>query len=186
MLAWRNDLHTDISLDTWNHAIAQVHKISSQTELIYFQYRILHHIVTTNNLRSKWDPSVSALCHACNTRVETIVHLFCDCDVVKKIWKFVQKWLQKLLKDSDLNLDNELIIFNDAKGPEKKFVNTVLLHVKRYIYSAKCLDTIPVVSVIVPKLIQACKIEKLIASRTNTISKHDKNWAVFLAWLYPQ
>lgn len=183
--AWRFDLGIPVTIDEWNQVITNVHKISTQTELTLLQYRIIHRILTTNNLRHKWDSRVGPQCQFCDNSIETVIHLMCECVHVAPIWKFVQKWLRKLLRDVDLELDNRTILFNDITGPDKTFANTVLLVIKRYIYSSKCQNVKPTVNGIMPIIIKEQRVEKMIATRTNRMKQYLKKWNVFLAWLYP-
>lgn len=79
----------------------------------------------------------------------------------------------------------DLIIFNNFTGHEKSFVNTVLLIIKQFIYSAKCLNSNLHVSQIIPRIIEIYKIEKYVAIRQDELRKHEKKWKIFTAWLYP-
>lgn len=184
-LAWQRDLNIDIDLDTWNKYIAHVQKISSQPDLTYFQYRIVHQILTTNRLRNAWNPQVSSLCQFCQNYPETLVHILCECPKIQSLWKFIEKMLQNLLRDKELLLTNKVIIFNCIHGPHKSFINSVILYVKHFIYSSKCLNVLPTNQTLMSKLKQAQNIERLIACRLDTIRKYKKKWDVFLAWLYP-
>lgn len=184
-LAWQNDLNDTIDTDSWNTYIAQVHKISNQVDLTYLQYRIVHRILTTNRLRNKWDSQISPLCQFCKNSTETLLHLLIECQHVHPLWKATQKILQKLLRDNDLILTSKLILFNCAVGSQKKLINSVLLCVKQYIYSAKCQDSIPRASQISSKILQMQKVERLVAIRQHNIKKHERKWDVFLTWMFP-
>lgn len=183
-MVWQQDvLHgEELDRDYWNQILIQVHSISNQAELTFFQYRIVHRLLMTNYRRSKWDREVSPLCVFCHNSVETVVHLLCDCEIVKPIWNFVRKWLSKLLRDT-FELSNAEIIFNDFRGSHKAFINSVILYIKRYIYVSKCKNVKPQVSQIITTLIQNRDIEKLVALRSNTIVKHNRKWHTFSNWL---
>lgn len=184
-LAWSRDLNLNIDIDSWNKIITQVHKITEHTDLTYFQYRIIHRILTTNRIRNKWDSNVDPRCQFCKDSTETPIHLLCDCYYVKPLWHLIQKWLRKLLKDPNIVIDNELIILNVFNGVEKSFVNTVLLIVKKYIYYKKCQNEIPQTVQLIPRIQQTQVLEKAVALRNNQTKKYAKKWKVFLAWLYP-
>lgn len=183
-LAWQRDLAVEIDMDTWNQVIALVYKNSNHVEFRYFQYRIIHRLLVTNRLRNKWDATVSPHCPYCNS-IETPLHLLFECDTIQKIWKFTQHWLRKLLQDTDIIISPEIVILNNYHGSNKAFINAVLLYVKQYIYSSKCLGTPPLVSHIIKNILQAQKIEKLVAIRSQQLNKHQKKWRVFLDWIFP-
>lgn len=185
--AWKRDFPAEsylLNLDYWNQALSQVHLISNQADYTFLQYRIVHRILTTNLLRSKWDPQVSRNCTFCTQTSETIVHLFCFCEKVKPLWKFVSKWLNKLLH-FDVELNDMMIIFNNYKGPQRLFINSIILYTKHYIYSCKCRGCPIQIVKLVPKFIESQNIEKLVAIRTGQVTKHDRKWIVFNTWLKP-
>lgn len=185
--AWKRDFPTKTQLltsDFWNQMLVQVHSILNQVELSFFQYRIIHRILTTNLLRSKWDQEVDYRCTFCKQQSETILHIF-GCVKVQPIWNFIKAWLHRLIR-VDIELDDFMIIFNNYKGPQRTFVNTVLLYTKHFIYASKCKMLIPHPSQIIPKLIDCQNVEKLAATRNGTLSKHEKKWLVFDTWLSPQ
>ena len=107
-----------------------------------FQYRLLTNRLMTNTLRSKWISDVSPLCELCKKELETPLHLLCTCENVQKLWKAIGKWL-KYFFQIDLNCNDQMIVYNNYKGKDKKFVNTCILVMKQYIYASKCLGKVP-------------------------------------------
>ena len=105
---------------------------SHLTKLRYFQFKILHRIIGTNDFLFKIGFVVSNLCTFCNEECEDVPHLFWSCRVTLKFWRDVQstvfkKWVNLTLKDvifGILNMENHVL-------------NFVILHGKQYIFNAK-------------------------------------------------
>jgi hypothetical protein len=51
-----------------------------------FQYKFLHRTILTNTFLYKCRLVETELCAFCGETRETILHLFCDCNIVKNIW----------------------------------------------------------------------------------------------------
>ena len=70
---WEDTLDREISPQQWH----QIHtKVASSTicmKLRAFQYRLTNGIITTNDLRNKWDNTIKANCTFCQNEVETVI-----------------------------------------------------------------------------------------------------------------
>ena len=65
------------------------------TKLRSFQFKINHNILYTNEKLYKVKISDTSLCTFCKNEIETLAHLFAECNKVTKIWKEVtEKLLQ--------------------------------------------------------------------------------------------
>lgn len=175
---WENDLDIQIDQASWEKICFESPRTSNCPKLRYFQYRLLQKKLVTNHLRSKWDSSVSASCSFCLVKKETPLHLFCECPIVVKFWKSLFKWLKYTCKIDLLweKLDFEDIMFNNLKGRDAWFINTVLLTAKQYIYANKCLQKKLKIIEFVTSLVYYQKAEKLYAIKSNKHMKHNKKW----------
>ena len=80
----------------------------------------------------------STRCEECNLYIETIEHLFWECQAVKNFWlTFVDNW--NINHNSDINLDFKDIIYgyNIVDLFSEKAINLLLLIVKGFIYQCK-------------------------------------------------
>jgi hypothetical protein len=59
-----------------------------------FQYKLLHRMIPTNTFLYKCRLVETELCAFCGETRETILHLFCDCNIVKNIWLKIYEQLQ--------------------------------------------------------------------------------------------
>ena len=73
-------------------------------------------------------------------------------------------------------LDDILVIFNNATGKSKESINTLIIVMKQYIYSSKCLNEDLSFLSFMGKLSMWYQIDKLIASENDTQKKCEKKW----------
>jgi hypothetical protein len=59
-----------------------------------FQYKLLHRTIPTNTFLHKCRLVETELCAFCGETGETILHLFCDCNIVNNIWLKIYEQLQ--------------------------------------------------------------------------------------------
>lgn len=70
----------------WKKIHNCVTKISKNTKLCWFQYRIIHRILGTNTLLLKMNRVQCNLCTFCKEEPESIEHLLWGCHIVADIW----------------------------------------------------------------------------------------------------
>ena len=72
-------------------------KITLDTKLREFQYKILHRICYTNDMLFKFSLSENLLCYVCNEELETLEHFLFHCEKVNTFWNE----LNTILKSQD-------------------------------------------------------------------------------------
>ena len=109
--------------------------ITNVTKLRDFQYRLLLNKIFVNDILYQWKVVETPMCTFCNSQIETVSHLFWDCEKIKPIWRFLQEWLKEY--DLKLQLNVKTIIFNKTK--EGSLVTDfIVLLTKQYIYQCRC------------------------------------------------
>ncbi|KAK3083996.1 hypothetical protein FSP39_006453 [Pinctada imbricata] len=96
IMKWKHELGN--MNEEYNHYYLFPKKCSSDTSLIYFQYRILNRILSTNTFLFRLNISETNLCTFCAVEEETLTHLFYDCVHVRNLWNEIHQWLAELLK----------------------------------------------------------------------------------------
>ena len=86
----------------WNKIYSLPNKTTKDTKLRWFQYRLLHRILTTNRFLKIIGIKEDDICQFCNTEVETLTHLFWECVCTAMFWTRLVKWL----KDNCILLGN--------------------------------------------------------------------------------
>ena len=109
-------------------------------KIIWFQDRLLHRILTTNQFVSRFtnqDPR----CSFCKRDTETLIHLFCRCEVIISLWSAVdssasRSGLLLSLNEKSIILGNDI---TDTNIPDEKadVIRLVILLFKFYIYRTK-------------------------------------------------
>ena len=132
-----NILPMETLAEEWENILVHARKISNASKLQYLQYKILNRCLVTNITRSNWDKSIDGKCTFCDTKMETILHLFVECKKIKKQWVNLSRWFSYFNK-INLTFDAQTIIFNKYEGPHKLLMNTMILIMKQFIYSSKC------------------------------------------------
>ena len=61
-------------------------KHSKDNQFKWFQHRIIHRILGTQDLLFKMKITDNPRCRLCNTANETIEHLFLTCEICNELW----------------------------------------------------------------------------------------------------
>ena len=75
---WETELHLDQNFK-WNKYYSMPFKYSKDSHLQWFQIRILHRTLPTNNPQTKMNIKANQVCTVCNQETETLLHLFWKC-----------------------------------------------------------------------------------------------------------
>ena len=99
-----------------------------------FQYKCLNNILYLNNALFKMKLADTPLCSFCNSRNETVSHLFCECKNTKSLWLHVVHFFKDKISIPNLSVQSAIIGFLDL--PKKDFVllNIILLSFKITLY----------------------------------------------------
>ena len=93
-------------------------------------YRIVHQILPVNCLMFKYNISKSNKCTFCNS-VETIGHLFIECDFISQLYLLLKNWILSL-SNGALIFSNKHIFFEDIDHPNSRTLSTILLLIALY------------------------------------------------------
>ena len=101
----------------WKTIFSKCYKTSRDTQLQWFQARLLHRILPTEKYLHMCKIKDSPSCKFCRDSVETITHLFWECEVVKKFWDELLILLHERCQHcSRLYFCIELIIFGGTNN----------------------------------------------------------------------
>ena len=170
---WNLELGTDISEEDWWELFPNFIRNIFPTKLRFLQYCLLSKAITTNVLRNKWDIEISPNCEFCQDAQETILHVFCECELVENLWKKAEQWIQSLF-GIQISFSKELIIFNNYKGVASKLMNTFIIILKQLIYSCKCQKIVPTFELYTDKSNYWYQLERLTAIDAQQFDKFNK------------
>ena len=100
-LKWQEIM--DLSREEWQNSFSTLKTTTRDTKLRWFQFRIIHNILTTNRSVSKFNKQQCHLCEFCKSHSETIQHLMWRCDKVRAFWQEVTNLINNRCKHT-LNL----------------------------------------------------------------------------------
>ena len=125
----------------WKRILTLPFALVKDTNLRWFQFRILHRILGTNSLLCKMGLKNDNKCSFCSREKETIKHLFWDCEYAQDFWDTV-----KLLLVDNCGLEhvtfNECdILFGNPKSDD--VLNKIILWGKKNIFRSKCEGKLP-------------------------------------------
>ena len=110
------------------------------TYLKYIQFRTLHHRFFTNEKLFKMGIKKSNLCSFCDTHVDSIEHMFLQCEISIELWNSVENWIIELGMENH-HLSNLRIILGDLENALS--INTIILMSKKVIYNSMKKEQIP-------------------------------------------
>lgn len=175
---WEQILNKRFDEKVFSRLFIKCRQVTQSTKLRYFQYRILIHALTTNVKVAKWDPNVSPMCTHCNIAEETYLHLFVDCQEVKKLWRALVKWW-KHFNQIEILLSPEHILLSNFSGKYSKLVNISILVAKMYVYRCKVQKTKLNFIDLITDITNYKNLEVFIAKKNDNLYKFARKWDDF-------
>lgn len=164
----------NIQKEEWKNIYEMPFYVTKCAKLQWFQFRINHKILATNTFLCKINVSNNSLCTFCKNEEETIEHLFWEC---QKVQEFLYRVKQKFnVIDIYILYSKKEFIFsleNYKKAPERQLL---LLEMKYYIYSARCMKQTLNITAFERTLKMFYWIHKQIAANKNELEKFMENW----------
>ena len=168
----------DLENVDWKKVYMLPRRVTIESSLRSFQYKILNNILYLNDRLYKFNIVDSPLCSLCKLEKESVIHLFCTCTVSKKLWKQLQSWLPGLP-----DLYPEMIILGQWNEDSSQNIinNHIILIFKRYIYNKKQAYTNSLNIIGLKAYIKSIeKTEKQIAEQKDKLKLHYEKWDVLL------
>ena len=106
-------------------------------------------------------------------------HLLVDCNAIRMLWENLKKWIKYFLK-VDIELTPELILLNNYSRKYKSLINTMIIIMKQYVYSTKCMAGSVTFMEFVGKIYKWHNIEKQAAYENNHVKAYKKKWRVYI------
>ena len=106
-----------------------------------FQYKFRHRTIPTNTFLYKSRLFETELFAFCGETRETILHLFCDSNIVNNIWLKIYEQLQ--IRCGGLSGLSRRDILLGIENVDYLYINSIMLITKYYIYSCKFKKVVP-------------------------------------------
>lgn len=137
--SWASELISagDDSTIDWEASYSLPYKISRETKLQSFQFRILHRLITCNKYLHTIRLHNDGNCSLCG-RPDLISHFFITCPQVSLFWDNLSSWCQTYLQYGLASLTRRErllgLIEDNGNRSQHKIVNWLLLTAKYYIH----------------------------------------------------
>jgi exonuclease III len=172
---WLHDLNIDFECSTWSHAYYLPYMSTLDADLRYFQFRILHRILTTNHLKKIIGVNEDDRCTFCKLESETLLHIFTECVHVKPIWSDMCGWLKRCGYTDLQELDSCDIILGIMD--KDIIVNLCILITKLVIYRSRLGNKRPSFAAVKAYIRYFKHIEQVIAYTNNNEEKFLGKWS---------
>ena len=171
---WNNELLTPDDDSFWNKIFIIPKTCNRDTWMYMFQYKILHRILATNSKLFLYKIFESPLCIYCKSADETILHLYCECDMTTGVWQDIIDWLNPQGFNFEYFRDSQIIL-GDPKMDA--VINRILLTTKIAIFKNREKSKPPTLSQVLSMLKSQFKIEKFNAETTGKLRFFRGFWA---------
>ncbi len=168
--------NNSVSRADWEKSFEILYRICKCTDIQQIQFKLLHYIVATNERLYEWKLVETDICVFCEEDIETIPHIFVECEAIKIFWTDLESWMF-LTTHIRYQLNTKELIFgidNDNCGLD--LFNMVYLIAKRFIYKCKYEGTFPSLTSFMPYLRRIVTMEKSIAIRNNKYVTFMDKW----------
>ena len=167
---------------TWKTIFLKCYKTSRDTQLQWFQSRLLHRILPTEKYLHICNIKNSPNCTFCKSSVETIEHLFWECRIVSQFWKDLLDLIHdKCYHCTRFHFSPELVLFGVAKDiTTDKPMDLIILLAKHHIYKCKLNDIQPNVVTFIRQLKYRMQIENKLAEINYTArDRFEREWTAY-------
>ena len=164
----------------WEKTFKLARKITMESKLQVFQFKILHRVLPTRELLAKQKVVNTPFCLNCTNEPETSEHLLFDCPSAKKIWETIRNIFQQK-ENFSVNLGINSCILGMCSSNEKiRKWNYIALILKFYLYKSSLNRTTPTVPVFCALLENKLQTTLLLTNSKEISKKQQNQWAVWL------
>ena len=132
---WYSQLKKQFDDIAWRVTYKICFKAILDNSYIWFQFRLLHKILGTNDYLYKLKIQDSNYCGICGLEEETDTHLFMTCKKVLELWNNIETWIQRKLS-IHIEIPQHGLIMGYQEVDENFWpLNFVLLITRYYIFN---------------------------------------------------
>lgn len=173
---WVTELNL-INVFNWKMVYELPFKITQDSKLQWFQFRINHRILGTNYLLSKMGLTNGNLCTFCARQPETLVHLFWECEMVQSFWNNIKNWINTKCFNIDTNWSKIDIILGSKTI--QTALNNIILTAKYHIYQSKMRESAPNLNYFKKQIKILINTERYQAQKSLSLNKFHLLWNDF-------
>jgi hypothetical protein len=158
--------------------IKQIYKLPFKTmkncKFQWLQYRTNHFRLTTNTFLYKIKIKQDPLCSFCKKENKNMIYLW-ECENVQILLEALYNWT---LKNGNFTLNYNKKTFTLGYHKEKNLLisNTILLAIKYYIYTCRCLSKNLALTALIYILQELYSIERIMAIKQENLEVFNNSW----------
>ena len=149
-------------------------RVTKDSRLQWFQYRIINKILATNSFLFKIKIKDSKYCNFCHSEEETIEHLLWECDNLQSLLVEFEHYLENK-SGRQITFTKKSFILACTEN-NNNIQNTIFLWLKYYVYTARCKEK----PLNLPSAISQMKIfyetQKYISYKNRKNVRFDAQW----------
>jgi hypothetical protein len=167
----------------WNNIFNSYISSTLDIKLRNFQYKYIYRITSTNKRLFKQNIVNCNLCEFCNMYIESLKHLFWECNHIQVFWNSLDQFLKSCNIFINLNFKTVSFGVSDYSFNDNNIYNFILFHAKYFIFINKCLKTNPSFEKFKRYLFSKIEIEKQISLINDQFQKYEQKWRQFIIYL---
>ena len=121
----------------WKKIYLLPRKVTTDTKLRNFQYKILNNILFLNKLLFRFKVVDTSVCSFCKLVDETALHLYYQCVVIKDLWNKLKNLVGQSLEIPNIKPQSAIFGFHDIENTDIIIINHLLLIFKWYVYKSR-------------------------------------------------
>ena len=165
----------------WDKIFIKGFKTSKDTQLQWFQSRILHRILPTEKYLNICKIKNSPNCKFCNDSVETLQHLLWECPIVNQFWQnLLQLIHEKCHHCTRFYFCPEIVLFGLANEIyTDRIMDFIILFAKFYIYKCKLNELRPDILSFLRQLKKRLLVEEKVSEINNKDTWFEREWKMY-------
>ena len=92
-LKWNNYFKNELNIDTWIQSFQNIYQNTQFIELQHFHFKMMHQTLANNEDLYNWKLTDTNLCSFCHEQIETLCHIYLECEVTKHIWTELEDYI---------------------------------------------------------------------------------------------
>ena len=121
----------------WTEIYVLPRKVSLDCNVRSFQYKVLNNVLCLNKKLFIFRKTSSSLCLFCKQADETLLHVFCECNITKELWNRLDLFFNDCFHLPQLLPQTAFFGFFNTYSNNLILENHILLLFKIYLYNSR-------------------------------------------------
>jgi len=152
-------------------------KLTIDTKLREFQFKLFHQIIPTNTFLFKCNIVSSSLCEFCNSNPDSIAHIFWECQHIQIFWtSFTDTFLKILNVEKNINFNCIAFCNLLEQNQDNYLLVNYLILLAKYFKNAKTVFQLYQALNYMSKINNYSRMSLLVWNKSKTISSKNGNY----------